>query len=81
MYKSIEHRAVTNEKITRMSVATFAIPDDGVEIGPVDSVVRTYHQPVSTKRSSMLTTLDTLCQGEWMERLTQNFSKLENCET
>ena len=50
MYKSIEHRAVTNEKIKRMSVATFAIPDDGVEIGPVDSVVRTYHQPVMYKK-------------------------------
>lgn len=43
MYRSIEHRAVTNEKKARMSVATFIIPEENVEIGPMDSVVEKYH--------------------------------------
>ncbi|KAF9674707.1 hypothetical protein SADUNF_Sadunf10G0154900 [Salix dunnii] len=35
VYKSIEHRAVTNVTAARMSVATFVIPDDDVELGSV----------------------------------------------
>ncbi|KAK8302293.1 hypothetical protein V6Z12_D04G077200 [Gossypium hirsutum] len=38
MYKSIEHRAVTNEKKPRISIATFMFPDDEQEIGPVETV-------------------------------------------
>lgn len=43
VYKSIEHRAVTNEKKARISVAIFVFPDDEVEIGPVDSMVDDGH--------------------------------------
>ncbi|XP_059669683.1 protein SRG1-like [Cornus florida] len=43
MYKSIEHRAVTNEKVARISVATFVLPNDEVEIGPLEAVVNDYH--------------------------------------
>ncbi|KAK9189444.1 hypothetical protein WN943_018041 [Citrus x changshan-huyou] len=39
LYKSVEHRAVTNEKKARMSVATFVIPSEEVEIGPLESMV------------------------------------------
>ncbi|OMP08410.1 Oxoglutarate/iron-dependent dioxygenase, partial [Corchorus olitorius] len=45
MYKSIEHRAVTNEKNSRISVAAFAFPDDEVEVGPVDSMVDDQNRP------------------------------------
>lgn len=45
MYRSIEHRAITNEKKARISVATFVFPDDEIEIGPVDSMVDDDHQP------------------------------------
>ncbi|EXC14806.1 Protein SRG1 [Morus notabilis] len=38
-YKSIEHRAVTNERKTRLSYATFFIPRDEVEIGPLDHMI------------------------------------------
>ncbi|XWS56606.1 hypothetical protein CRYUN_Cryun09bG0100700 [Craigia yunnanensis] len=38
MYKSIEHRAITNEKKPRMSVAAFAFPDEELEIGPLESM-------------------------------------------
>ncbi|KAH9702302.1 Fe2OG dioxygenase domain-containing protein [Citrus sinensis] len=39
LYKSVEHRAVTNDKKARMSVATFVIPSEEVEIGPLESMV------------------------------------------
>lgn len=45
VYKSIEHRAVTNEKKARISVATFVLPDEEVEIGSVDSMVDDDHHP------------------------------------
>ncbi|OMP08403.1 Oxoglutarate/iron-dependent dioxygenase [Corchorus olitorius] len=45
MYKSIEHRAVTNEKKSRISVAAFAFPEDEVEVGPVDSMVDDQNRP------------------------------------
>ncbi|KAL5733191.1 hypothetical protein ACOSQ2_032883 [Xanthoceras sorbifolium] len=40
VYKSIEHRAVTNEKRARMSTASFFIPEDEVEIGPLESMIK-----------------------------------------
>ena len=40
MYKSIEHRAVTNAKKARMSMATFVLPYEGIEIGPVESMIK-----------------------------------------
>ncbi|EXB65269.1 Protein SRG1 [Morus notabilis] len=40
MYKSIEHRAITNASNARMSIATFVIPDVGIEIGPVESMMQ-----------------------------------------
>ncbi|XWS74939.1 hypothetical protein CRYUN_Cryun01aG0041500 [Craigia yunnanensis] len=45
MYKSIEHRAITNEKKARISIAAFAFPDEELEIGLVDSMVDDYHRP------------------------------------
>ena len=45
MYKSIEHRAITNEKKARISIAAFAFPDEELEIGPVDSMVDDHHRP------------------------------------
>ncbi|XP_022764520.1 protein SRG1-like [Durio zibethinus] len=44
-YKSIEHRACTNEKKPRMSVATFVFPDDEVEIGPLESMMNGSYLP------------------------------------
>ena len=38
-YKSVEHRAVTNENYARLSYATFFIPRDEVEIGPLDQMI------------------------------------------
>ena len=40
MYKSIEHRAVTNSKKARISLAMFVVPDDEAEVGPVEPMVR-----------------------------------------
>ncbi|KAJ6772736.1 hypothetical protein OIU74_018866 [Salix koriyanagi] len=48
-YKSGEHRAVTNVTAARMSVATFVIPDDDVELGPVETMVDDYNRPVLYK--------------------------------
>ncbi|KAL8102933.1 protein LATERAL BRANCHING OXIDOREDUCTASE 1-like [Apium graveolens] len=45
VYKSIEHRAVTNQKNPRMSIAAFFIPEDEMEIGPLDSMVDENHLP------------------------------------
>lgn len=39
VYKSIEHRAITNAKKARISIATFTLPDEEVEIGPVESMM------------------------------------------
>lgn len=38
-YQSIEHRAVTNERKSRMSLATFVIPDENAEIGPLEQMI------------------------------------------
>ncbi|PKI72348.1 hypothetical protein CRG98_007218 [Punica granatum] len=38
-YKSIEHRAITNDKRTRMSIATFVLPDEEIIISPVPTMV------------------------------------------
>ncbi|XVF23936.1 hypothetical protein REPUB_Repub13aG0083000 [Reevesia pubescens] len=45
MYKSIEHKVITNEKKPRMSIAAFANPDDELEIGPVKSMVDDCNRP------------------------------------
>ncbi|XP_021296096.1 protein SRG1-like [Herrania umbratica] len=45
MYRSIEHRAITNEKKERISVTAFAFVDDELEIGPLDSMVDDLHRP------------------------------------
>ncbi|KAG6487309.1 protein SRG1-like [Zingiber officinale] len=39
IYQSIEHRAVTNERKSRMSLATFVIPDENAEIGPLQQML------------------------------------------
>ncbi|XP_059669208.1 protein SRG1-like [Cornus florida] len=43
MYKSIEHRVITNEKKARISIATFVVPNEEVEIGPLEAVVDDDH--------------------------------------
>ena len=53
-YKSVEHRAVTNQQIPRISVATFFIPEDELEIGPLDSMVDEEHRPRMFKRIKYL---------------------------
>lgn len=45
MYKSIEHRAITNEEKPRISIATFVFPADEQEIGPVETLVDDHHHP------------------------------------
>jgi isopenicillin N synthase-like dioxygenase len=37
-YKSVEHRAVTNEDMARISYASFIIPHDDVEVEPFDHI-------------------------------------------
>ncbi|CAA2977072.1 S-norcoclaurine synthase 1-like, partial [Olea europaea subsp. europaea] len=44
-YKSIEHRALINEKKPRISVATFVIPGDDVELNPLETMVDENHRP------------------------------------
>ncbi|KAK8651373.1 hypothetical protein V6N13_140977 [Hibiscus sabdariffa] len=39
MYKSIEHRATTNESKARLSLATFMFPYDELEMGPMECAV------------------------------------------
>ncbi|GMI84881.1 LATERAL BRANCHING OXIDOREDUCTASE 1 [Hibiscus trionum] len=39
MYKSIEHRAITNKAKARLSLATIMIPYDELEIGPMECAV------------------------------------------
>ncbi|TYH19930.1 hypothetical protein ES288_A05G391100v1 [Gossypium darwinii] len=45
MYKSIEHRAIINEKKPRISIATFLFPDDEQEIGPVETMIDDQNHP------------------------------------
>lgn len=40
MYKSVEHRAVTNAKKERMSIAMFVMPDDDADVGSVHTMLR-----------------------------------------
>ncbi|KAM7499291.1 hypothetical protein LguiA_023705 [Lonicera macranthoides] len=39
VYKSVEHRAVTNVTKARMSIATFVIPEEEVEVGPLETMM------------------------------------------
>ncbi|XP_028791666.1 probable 2-oxoglutarate/Fe(II)-dependent dioxygenase [Neltuma alba] len=39
-YKSVEHRAVTNESRGRMSIAMFVAPHDEAEMGPLEPILR-----------------------------------------
>ncbi|KAE8702589.1 hypothetical protein F3Y22_tig00110482pilonHSYRG00406 [Hibiscus syriacus] len=39
VYKSVEHRAITNETKARVSLATIKIPYDELEIGPMECMV------------------------------------------
>ncbi|XP_073137738.1 protein LATERAL BRANCHING OXIDOREDUCTASE 1-like [Henckelia pumila] len=39
IYKSIEHRAVTNEEKSRISIAAFVIPGNEAELNPVETMV------------------------------------------
>ncbi|KAJ0977695.1 hypothetical protein J5N97_013169 [Dioscorea zingiberensis] len=48
-YKSIEHRVVTNEKIDRLSVATFYAPSYDLELGPLPEFI-SRNQPCMYKR-------------------------------
>ncbi|XVF75296.1 hypothetical protein PTKIN_Ptkin13bG0175800 [Pterospermum kingtungense] len=45
MYKSIEHRAITNEEKPRLSIAAFMFPDDEQEIGPLEPMIDDQHRP------------------------------------
>lgn len=45
MYKSIEHRAITNKKKPRMSIAAFAFLDEEQEIGPLESMLDDRNRP------------------------------------
>lgn len=45
MYKSILHRAVTNDMMARMSIASFIFPNEEMEIGPVQEMVDDEHRP------------------------------------
>ncbi|PPR93369.1 hypothetical protein GOBAR_AA27305 [Gossypium barbadense] len=45
MYKSIEHRVITNEKKARISIATFMFPDDEQEIGPLEAMIDDQNHP------------------------------------
>ncbi|OMO96759.1 Oxoglutarate/iron-dependent dioxygenase [Corchorus olitorius] len=45
VYKSIEHRAITNEKKERISIAAFVLPDEQREIGPLETMVDELHRP------------------------------------
>lgn len=38
-YKSIEHKAVVNETMARLSYASFICPQDDVEVEPLDHVI------------------------------------------
>ncbi|KAL5544915.1 hypothetical protein UlMin_008699 [Ulmus minor] len=40
LYKSIEHRAVANSKIARMSIGTFIQPADEAKMGPAKSIIQ-----------------------------------------
>ncbi|OMP08409.1 Oxoglutarate/iron-dependent dioxygenase [Corchorus olitorius] len=45
MYKSIEHKVMTNKEKPRKSIVTFLFPDDEQEIGPLESMINDSHRP------------------------------------
>ncbi|KAK2968528.1 hypothetical protein RJ640_009373 [Escallonia rubra] len=42
VYRSIEHRAVTNDRKARISVATFVFPENEAELGPSETMVENF---------------------------------------
>ncbi|KAK4836383.1 hypothetical protein QYF36_022257 [Acer negundo] len=77
VYKSIEHRAVTNEKRSRMSIATFLIPGDEVEIGPLESMVDDKHHPRMYKKIKYLDFLRHSLGGKLDGKAHTEFLKLD----
>ncbi|MFQ6627119.1 hypothetical protein Gotur_005383, partial [Gossypium turneri] len=53
MYKSIEHRVITNEKKARISIAAFMFPDGEQEIGPLETMIDAKTIPDCIETSSM----------------------------
>ncbi|KAF4347880.1 hypothetical protein G4B88_001050 [Cannabis sativa] len=76
MYKSIEHRAVTNENKARMSIATFVIPHEGIELGPVESMMQ--DQPRMYKTMKYLDYIIHSLGRKMDGKAHTNFLKLEN---
>ncbi|XVF23935.1 hypothetical protein REPUB_Repub13aG0082900 [Reevesia pubescens] len=51
MYKSIKHRAITNENEAMISIATFTFANNELEIGPLNSMVDDQHHPRMYQKS------------------------------
>ncbi|XWS74943.1 hypothetical protein CRYUN_Cryun01aG0041900 [Craigia yunnanensis] len=72
MYKSIEHRAITNEKKTRISLATVMFPYDELEIGPLESMVDD-HRLRMYRKIKYIDYLRFTFERKWREKLTLTF--------
>ncbi|PON45822.1 Oxoglutarate/iron-dependent dioxygenase [Parasponia andersonii] len=76
IYKSIEHRAVTNSNKARMSVATFVQADEGIEIGPVESMMQ--DRPRMYKNVKYLDYIKHVLGRKMDGKAHTNFLKLES---
>ncbi|KAJ6325219.1 hypothetical protein OIU76_012326 [Salix suchowensis] len=77
VYKSIEHRAVKNVTAARMSIATFVIPDDDVELGPVETMVDDYNRPKMYKAIKYVDYLRHTLSKKMDGKATAEFLKVE----
>lgn len=76
MYKSIEHRAVTNANKARMSIATFAFAHEGIELGPVESMMQ--DRPRMYKNMKYLDYIKHTLERKMDGKTHTNFLKIES---
>lgn len=76
MYKSIEHRAVTNTNNARKSIATFVHPHEGIELGPVESMMQ--DRPRMYKNIKYLDYIKHSLERKMDGKAHTNFLKLES---
>ncbi|PSR93124.1 hypothetical protein CEY00_Acc27734 [Actinidia chinensis var. chinensis] len=78
MYKSIEHRAVTNAMKPRISVATFVIPAEEAEIGPLEPVLQNSCSPKMYKNVKYVDYLRYTLGGKMDGKSSLQLLKLES---
>ncbi|CAA7389728.1 unnamed protein product [Spirodela intermedia] len=64
LYKSVQHRVITNREKARKSIAMFILPHNDAEVGPLEQMVDEPHRPRRYRTVRFLDVLKNLNQRE-----------------